>query len=269
MHRADAMAVTTPPIRALVVDDEALARRGVRQLLAAHPDVAVVGECRDGPTALAALAELRPDLLFLDIQMPELDGFTVLRQHVATMGDAVRPLTVFLTAYEDFALDAFDVEAVDYLVKPVDEQRFGEAMRRVRQRLARPSSGVGSAAEVAAAEPPPVRHLVIGTPQGRRVVAYDEIDWIGADDYYVSVCSSGRRYLLRESMASLEERLDRTQFVRIHRRAIVNIGRVRELRTVDGDPVVVLRDGTRLPVSRRRRAALLAALGAGRDHASG
>ena len=270
MHRANASAVTTSPIRALVVDDEALARRGVRQLLAAHPDVTVVGECRDGPTALAALTELRPDLLFLDIQMPELDGFTVLRQHAATTGDAVRPLTVFLTAYEDFALDAFDVEAVDYLVKPVDEQRFGEAMRRVRQRLARPSSGVGSPAEVMAAEPTPqVRHLVIGTPQGWRVITYDEIDWIGADDYYVSVCSSGRRYLLRESMASLEERLDRTQFVRIHRRAIVNIGRVRELRTVDGDPVVVLRDGTRLPVSRRRRAALLAALGAGRDHASG
>jgi len=262
--------VTAPPIRALVADDEALARRGVRQLLAAHPDVTVVGECRDGRTALAALAELRPDLLFLDIQMPELDGFAVLRQHIAMPGAPARPLTVFLTAYEDFALDAFDVDAVDYLVKPVDEQRFGEAMRRVRERLLRPSSAVGSPAARVTAEPTPLaRHLVIGTPQGLRVVAYEEIDWIGADDYYVSVCSSGRRYLLRESMASLEERLDRTQFVRIHRGAIVNIGRVRELRTVDGDPVVVLRDGTRLPVSRRRRAALLAALGAGRDHASG
>jgi two-component system LytT family response regulator len=271
MHREHASAVTTSPIRALVVDDEALARRGVRQLLAAHPDVVVVGECRDGPTALAALAELRPDLLFLDIQMPELDGFTVLRRHAATAGDSVRPLTVFLTAFEDFALDAFDVEAVDYLVKPVSEQRFGEAMRRVRQRLAQSSSGIGSppAGVEAAERAPPVRQLIIGTPQGLRVVGYDEIDWIGADDYYVSVRSSGRRYLLRESMASLEERLDRTQFVRIHRGAIVNIGRVREVRTVDGDPVVVLRDGTRLSVSRRRRAELLAALGAGRDHASG
>ena len=193
----------------------------------------------------------------------------LLRRHAATAGAGMRPLTVFLTAYEDFALDAFDVEAVDYLVKPVNEHRFGEAMRRVRQRLAGPSSGTSLPAASVAAEPMPARHLVIGTPHGLRVVAYDEIDWIGADDYYVSVCSSGRRYLLRESMASLEERLDHAQFLRIHRGAIVNIGRVRELRTVGGDPVVVLRDGTRLPVSRRRRAALLAALGAGRDQASG
>jgi two-component system LytT family response regulator len=111
--------------------------------------------------------------------------------------------------------------------------------------------------------------LSVPTVDGRLLLDPAEIDWIGADDYYASVRSSGRRYLLRESMASLEERLDRTQFVRIHRGAIVNIGRVREVRTVDGDPVVVLRDGTRLPVSRRRRAELLAALGAGRDHASG
>jgi len=247
-------------IRALVVDDEALARRGVRQLLAAHDDVEVVGECGDGRSALAALGDLTPDLLFLDIQMPECDGFTVLRTAAESRGADSLPLTIFLTAYEEFALDAFEVEAVDYLVKPVGEQRFDEAMRRVRRRLAQATT-LPVAGETQHTEPPPpVRHLVVATASGRRVVQLEDIDWIGADDYYVSVYTGGRRLLLRESMASLEARLDPARFVRIHRGAMVNIGRVRELRSVGGD-VVVLRDGTKLPVSRRRRAGLIAALG--------
>jgi len=246
-------------IRALVVDDEALARRGVRQLLATHDDVEVVGECRDGRSALSALEMLEPDLLFLDIQMPEWDGFTVLRRAVERSGVAALPLTVFLTAYEEFALDAFEVEAVDYLVKPVGEQRFDEAMRRVRRRLALPTAGVPADAQPAD-RVWSVRPLVIATASGQRVVQLEDIDWIGADDYYVSVYTGGRRFLLRESMASLETRLDPTRFVRIHRSAMVNISRVRELRSAGSD-VVILHDGTKLPVSRRRRAALVAALG--------
>jgi two-component system LytT family response regulator len=252
-----------PSIRALLVDDEALARRGIRQLLAAHPDVDVVGECRDGRAALAALEELQPDLLFLDIQMPELDGFGVLRAAVAARGPEGVPFTVFLTAFEEFALDAFDVEAVDYLVKPVSEQRFEEAMRRVRRRLT-PASAIDRDAvsqPTPATVAPQTSHVVIATSSGRRVIPLDEIEWIGADDYYVAVHAGGKRHLLRESMASLEARLDHARFVRVHRGAMVNIARIRELRTSAGDVVVILQDGTRLPVSRRRRPALMAALG--------
>jgi two-component system LytT family response regulator len=251
-----------PSIRALLVDDEALARRGMRQLLAAHPDVDVVGECRDGRAALAALTELRPDLVFLDVQMPELDGFGVIREAAAALGTDALPLMVFLTAFEEFALDAFEVEAVDYLVKPVSEQRLEEAMRRVRRRLALPvSTDSGLPATTATGESRTASHLVIATSQGRRVIPLDEIEWIGADDYYVAVHAGGRRHLLRETMASLEARLDPCRFVRVHRGAIVNISRVRELRASGGEVVVVLRDGTRLPVSRRRRPMLVAALG--------
>ena len=252
----------TSSIRVVIADDEALARRGVRQLLSTHPDVEVVGECRDGREALAALERVAPDLLFLDIQMPELDGFGVLREAAAVRGAESLPLTVFLTAFEEFALDAFGVEAVDYLVKPVSEHRFEEAMRRVRRRIAVPRLLDGAAApDSAAATLRAPEHLVVAHARGQRVIALDEVDWIGAEDYYVAVYSAGRKHLLRESMASLEARLGGGRFVRVHRGAIVNVARIRELRNMGGDTIVVLKDGTRLPVSRRRRHALAAALG--------
>jgi two-component system LytT family response regulator len=248
------------PIRTLLVDDEALSRRGIRQLLAAHPDVEVAAECRDGREALAALETLEPDLLFLDVQMPELDGFGVMRELIARRGVDHLPVTIFLTAFEEFALDAFGVEAIDYLVKPVSEERFAAAIQRVRRRLA--GERRAEAADASAEDRPrTVDHLIVATARGQRVVPLDEVSWIGADDYYAAIHAGGRRLLLRESMASLESRLDRSRFLRVHRAAIVQIGRVRELLTSAGDAVVVLDDGTRLPVSRRRRAALLAALG--------
>jgi two-component system, LytTR family, response regulator len=256
----------TRRIQAMLVDDETLSRRGIRQLLAAHPDIEVAGECRDGRQALAALETLAPDLLFLDIQMPELDGFGVMRELIARRGADHLPMTIFLTAFEEFALDAFGVEAIDYLVKPVSEERFAVAMQRVRRRLAgdRLTTPAGAVDGLAAHRPPVVDHLIVTTARGQRVVPLEEISWIGADDYYVAIHAGGRRHLLRESMASLESRLDRSRFVRVHRAAIVHIGRVRELRTTAEDVVVVLDDGTRLPVSRRRRAALSAALGQSR-----
>jgi two-component system LytT family response regulator len=184
----------------------------------------------------------------------------VLRTRAERCGDAGLPLTIFLTAYEDFALDAFDVEAVDYLVKPVSEQRFDEAMRRVRRRLALPAGAArGEPAAREDVESPSARQLVVATASGQRVVMLDEVDWIAANDYYVTVHAAGRRYLLRESLTSLEERLDPARFIRVHRGAMVNIARVRELRSTGAD-VVVLQDGTKLPVSRRRRAALVAAV---------
>jgi two-component system LytT family response regulator len=187
-----------------------------------------------------------------------------MRELIARRGAEHLPVTIFLTAFEEFALDAFGVEAIDYLVKPVSEERFAAAIQRVRRRLVGEWRGAAVEASVEH-RPRAVDHLIVATARGQRVVPLEEVSWIGADDYYVAIHAGGRRLLLRESMASLESRLDRSRFVRVHRAAIVHIGRVRELLTSAGDVVVVLDDGTRLPVSRRRRAALLAALG----HATG
>jgi two-component system, LytTR family, response regulator len=259
-------------IRAVIADDEPLARRGIRQLLEAHPDVIVAGECRNGRETLRALHTLSPDLVFLDIQMPQLDGFEVLRAY----GAARMPAVVFVTAYDEFAVRAFEAHALDYLVKPVSEARFAEAMRHVRERLRsnqavelaekleallatrgrREDAGTGRGTE--GGDGPRgaqlVRRLVVPLATGDLVLDTSEIDWIQAEDYYAAVYALGKRHLIRESLASLEERLDPTCFVRVHRSAIVALDRVRELRSTRlGEWVVVLRDGTRVPVSRRRR----------------
>jgi two-component system LytT family response regulator len=247
-----------PDIRTVIVDDEPLARRGIRQLLAPHRDVTVVGEARSGEEAVRVLRACRPDLVFLDVQMPELDGFGVLR----ALGTAPAPAVVFVTAYDAFAVRAFDAHALDYLVKPVEEARFADALARARARLrteaaverARTLDALLAAHERALAAARAVRRLVVPTAAGELVLDVDEIDWIEADDYYAAVHARGRRHLLRESLASLAERLAGARFVRAHRSALVNVARVRELRgEPSGETVLVLRDGTRVPVSRRRR----------------
>ena len=253
-------------IRALIADDEPLARRGIRQLLEGHTDVIVAGECRNGRETLRALHSLEPDLVFLDIQMPQLDGFEVLRAY----GTERMPAVVFVTAYDEFAVRAFEAHALDYLVKPVSELRFAEAMRHVRERL-RSKRALElaqkleallathgrreEAAEIAAApRSRRVRRLVVPTSSADLVLDTGEIDWIQAEDYYAAIYALGKRHLVRESLASLEERLDPACFVRVHRSAIVNLDRVRELRSAGiGEWMVVLRDGTRVAVSRRRR----------------
>jgi two-component system LytT family response regulator len=261
-------------IRAVIADDEPLARRGIRQLLEPHRDIAVVAECRDGVETLQALETLGPDLVFLDVQMPELDGLGVVQAH----GVERMPMVVFVTAHDEFAVKAFEAHALDYLVKPIGEERFASAMSRVRERMrsayaveltrqlaafvqsqqgaTRPSGF--ERAWVESDAPPsdvrPARRLVVPTAAGEMVLDVDEIDWIQADDYYAAIHAHGRRHLIRESLASLEERLDPALFVRVHRSAIVSIDRVRELRSgKTGDAMVVLRDGTRVPVSRRRK----------------
>ena len=263
-------------IRALIVDDEPLARRGIRQLLEAYDDITVVGECRNGRDALAALDALAPDLVFLDVQMPELDGFEVLRAR----GPARMPYVIFVTAYDEFAVKAFETHALDYLVKPVSDARFATALERVRERMRFTEAlalsqrigdllaaqalhiarGDAPAAESARAEGSlpgtiaPARRLIVPTSTGDLVLDVDEIDWIQAEDYYAAVHARGRRHLIRESLASLEQRLDPHRFARVHRSAIVPLDRVREMRTIGGgESVLVLRDGTRVPVSRRRR----------------
>jgi two-component system, LytTR family, response regulator len=254
-------------IRALIADDEPLARRGIRQLLEAHPDVIVAGECRNGRETLRALHTLAPDLVFLDIQMPQLDGFEVLR----AFGPERMPAVVFVTAYDEFAVRAFEAHALDYLVKPVSETRFAEALRHVRERL-RSNQAVelaqkleallamdaggrrGAAGGDGRRAGRSLRRLVVPMANGEIVLDTTEIDWIQAEDYYAAIYALGKRHLIRESLTSLEERLDPSCFVRVHRSAIVALDRVRELRSTGlGEWMVVLRDGTRVPVSRRRR----------------
>jgi two-component system LytT family response regulator len=227
--------------KVLVADDEPAARRGVRQLLAAFPDFVVVGESRDGREVLQALDVLAPDVLFLDIQMPEIDGFEVIRRRTPER----MPAVVFLTAYDRFAIRAFDAEAHDYLVKPVSEARFAATMRRLVKRL-----GSGHAAD--RREP----SIVVSTSRGSRVLPVHEIDWIEAADNYARLWIGGRSYLLRESLGQLEARVGAHGFARAHRQALVRVAGVRALaQSPAGDVMAVLACGTSVPVSRRRRAA--------------
>jgi two-component system, LytTR family, response regulator len=242
-------------IRVLVADDEPLARRGVRQLLAPHRDMTVVGEARNGAETLTALDALSPDLLFLDVQMPEMDGFEVLRAR----GSDRMPAVVFVTAHDQFAVRAFEAHALDYLVKPLHVGRFEAALERVRERM-RLMEAADLAVRLAALleaeraerEKRGVERLVVPIATGELVIPVAEIDWIGADDYYACLHMGAKSHLLRESLASLEQRLDPGRFARVHRSAIVQIDRIRALH---GDEVV-LRDGVRVAVSRRRRGAI-------------
>jgi two-component system LytT family response regulator len=239
-------------IRVLVADDEPLARRGVRQLLAPHRDMTVVGEARNGAETLTAIDALSPDLLFLDVQMPEMDGFEVLRARGADR----MPALVFVTAHDQFAVRAFEACALDYLVKPLRVDRFEAALQRVRERL-RLMEAVDLAARLTALleaehEKCGVERLVVPIATGELVIPVAEIDWIGADDYYACLHVGAKSHLLRESLASLETRLDPRRFARVHRSAIVQIDRIRALHGDD----LVLRSGTRIAVSRRRRAAI-------------
>jgi len=238
-------------IRVLVADDEPLARRGVRQLLAPHPDIEVAGESRNGPETLRALDALSPDLLFLDVQMPEMDGFAVLRARGADR----MPAVVFVTAHDQFAVKAFEAHALDYLVKPLNVARFDAALQRVREQLRLREAAERAArlsALLAERDQRSADRLVVPTPSGELVLPSAEIDWVSADDYYACVHAGSRQYLLRESLSSLEERLDSRRFIRVHRSAIVQIDCIRELRSNE----LTLTSGTTVPVSRRRRAAL-------------
>jgi two-component system LytT family response regulator len=247
------------PIRVVIADDEPIARRGIRQLLAAYDDIEIAAEARNGKEAVRLLKALLPDLVFLDVQMPELDGFAALRQ----LDQSSLPAVIFVTAYDTFAVRAFETHAVDYLVKPINETRFRDALARARERLhslqalelSRRFSfpdrtpDQHSPAQIAAP-----RRLVIGTNGGDLIVDVAEITWIEADDYYAAVHAAGRRHLVRESLASLEKRLDGSQFIRVHRSAIVNLARVRAVYpNAKAEANLVLHDGTHLPLSRRRR----------------
>jgi two-component system LytT family response regulator len=241
-------------MRAIIVDDEPLARRGIVQLLADHADVEIVAECANGIEAAEMIKTSSPGLVFLDVQMPEMDGFDVVRR----VGVESMPSVVFITAYDEFAVQAFEASAVDYLMKPVGPERFAAAMTRVRARR-REKAALRQVAELRALlthVEPAAAPLVVTTVKGAVRIDPAEIDWIGADDYYAVIHVGDKHYLLRESLTSLEERLPKNAFIRVHRSAIVNCRSVRELRR----GALILRDGTRIVTSRRKRAAVTSAL---------
>jgi two-component system, LytTR family, response regulator len=250
-------------LKALIVDDEPLARDGLRLLLAADPAVAAIDEARDGREAVAAIRERRPDLVFLDVQMPEMDGFAV----VEAIGAERMPAVVFVTAHDRYAIRAFEISALDYLLKPVTAERFAQALARVKERLR--------------AQPAPeasrqIRHLLEAIAQPRRYlkrlavraegktffVEVASIDWIEAAENYVKLHAGKTRHLLHASLASIEGALDPEIFVRVHRSAIVNLGSIRALEPLQhGEYAITLGSGARLRSGRsyNARVAALAA----------
>jgi two-component system LytT family response regulator len=255
-----------PQFRVLVVDDEPLARAGVVQLLARDPEISVVGECGDGRAAIDAINALRPDLVILDVQMPEFDGFEVLR----SLPRERMPSVIFVTAYDQHALRAFEVHAIDYLLKPFDDERFTDSVARAKRNLRSAELGelsrrLGELLEERGTPPtaePPLTRLVVKHEGRVAFVRVEELDWIEAADYCVKLHTRGQVHLLRESLNALETRLDPARFFRVHRSAIVNLDRIRELQPYfKGEHVLILQDGTRLKLSRARRESLETRLG--------
>jgi two-component system LytT family response regulator len=232
-------------IRAVIVDDEDLARQIVREMLLPHPEIDVVAECANGFEAVKAVAELTPDLLFLDVQMPKLDGFEVLE----LIGPDIA--VVFITAYDQYALKAFEVHAVDYLLKPFDGARFEAALDHAKERL---GTKMPPPAELAAAARPPsqcLERIVVRDGPKVDIIPCERLDYAEAQDDYVLLRSQGKNYLKQETISNLESSLDPARFVRIHRSYIVNLERVAKIEPYTKDSrVAVLGDGTRLPVSR-------------------
>jgi two-component system LytT family response regulator len=238
-------------MKALIIDDEDLARAVVREHLAAHPDVEVAAECANGFEALKAAAQHQPDLIFLDIQMPKLDGFEVLELLEA---EGKRPAVVFVTAYDQHALRAFEAHAVDYLLKPFSKERFDAALAKARAlHVAQPSTLPPPATELAAAarQGKPLERIVVKDGPKVTVIHLDRLDWVQAQDDYVLLRTEGRNLLKQQTLANLEAQLDGSRFIRIHRSYILNLDRlVRVEQDTKEHREAILRDGTRLPVSR-------------------
>ncbi len=233
-------------IRAIIVDDEDLARAVAREFLAGHTGIEVVAECVNGFECVKAVQELKPDLLLLDIQMPKLDGFEALE-----LIDTERLAVVFLTAYDQYAMRAFEIHAVDYLLKPFSKERFDAAIERVLARLDRRPP---RAEDLAAAARGPGRYLdriVVRDGARVHVIAAEKLDWVEAQDDYVSLHSEGREYLKQQTISSLEERLDPSRFLRVHRSVIVNLERVERIEPYTKDSrLAILTGGAKVPVSR-------------------
>jgi two-component system LytT family response regulator len=238
-------------LKAVVVDDEELARGYIRELLRPHPEIEVVADCGNGFEAVKAIAETSPDLLFLDVQMPKLDGFEVLE----LIDPARAPVVIFVTAYDRYAMRAFDAHAVDYLLKPFDAARFERALERARALLGerRPAPEIAPAVR---------ERLVVKDGARIHVIPMGKLDYVEAQDDYVALHSEGKSYLKQQSIASVEAMLDPARFVRIHRSAIVNLERVARIEPYGKDRrLAILHGGTRLPVSRTGYARLMEVMG--------
>jgi two-component system, LytTR family, response regulator len=239
--------MTDESFKVVIVDDEPLARSVVREFLKAHPGVEVVAECGNGFDAVKAVTELSPDLIFLDVQMPKLNGFEV----VELLGRGVP--VVFTTAYDEYAIRAFEVHAVDYLLKPFSEERFAEALSRARTRVQarEPVGGLAALVKEGQAREAPLERVLIRDGAQVHVLPVDKIDYVEAQDDYVCFKAEGKQYLKDQTMGALEASLDPTRFVRIHRSYLLNIERIARVELYAKDSrVAILRDGSRLPVSR-------------------
>jgi two-component system LytT family response regulator len=276
-------------LRVITVDDEPPALAGLRALLSRHADIELVAESLGGTRAIAAIRELRPDVVILDVQMPEVDGFQVLETIRESGGEL--PFVIFVTAHDQFAVQAFDVHAVDYLLKPVTEERFARALARARESIVSRKNGdlgqrlqalldehsrrdarehgAASANDTVGATTGDGAHaahfasrMLVRVGQRDEIVAVADIDFIQSDDYCSILHIAGKQHIIRETLGALEKKLDPRIFARIHRSVIVNLTRVTALRRLRvGGVNVVLRDGSQLPVSRARRAMLTALLG--------
>lgn len=248
------------PIRAVIVDDEELARRVLREFLATEEDVEVIAECANGFDAVRTIGDARPDLVFLDVQMPKLDGFEVLELIGA------EPAVIFVTAYDSYAMRAFDAHAVDYLLKPFSRERFETALERARRRVRSqaPHPPAVAPAELAAAARAPeqfAERIVVKDGAKVSIIPVEKLDYVQAQDDYVELHSQKRNYLKQQTISSLESALDPKQFVRIHRSCIVNIERVTKIEPYTKDSrIAILQDGTQLPVSRSGYSRLTALL---------
>lgn len=254
---------TTTPIRTLIADDEPLARKGIRVRLEPEQDISIIGEAMDGEEAAECIETLKPDLVFLDVRMPGIDGFEVLER----VAPVHMPLTIFVTAYDAYAIRAFEVHAVDYLLKPLSEARLNEALQRVRHelllrdeleisqtrlmRLLESVRGTGPESQFS-------QRFVVRERDKFLIVAAKDINWFESAANYVELHSGKKVFLVRETMRTLEARLDPNQFARIHRSTIVNISRIKEItREATGDFEVMLADGTKLRMSRNYQSRLL------------
>jgi two-component system, LytTR family, response regulator len=251
--------MNAPPIRALLVDDEVLARLALRQALATHADVSIVGECGNAEEAMQAVDALDPDLMFLDIRMPGFDGFKLLRE----LNPGLLPMVIFATAYGQHALRAFNANALDYLLKPIDQDRFDQMMARVRRHWrGLHALEAGVALQDNHGDTPWLQRLSVHVGEHIRVIAIGEVDWIGAEGNYVRIHSGKTVYTHRNTLRHLQTALDSARFLRIHRGVIVNIDRIHEIHPLfNGNAEVVLRDGTRLALSRRFRTTARRVLG--------
>jgi two-component system, LytTR family, response regulator len=238
-------------IRTLIVDDEPVARRRIKRLLLSEPDVEITAECGDGHAAVGTIRALQPDLVFLDVQMPEADGFAVLR----AVGEAM-PAVVFVTAFDEYALAAFEVHALDYLLKPFSRKRFSVTVARAREHLARKGDPrLRGLLEELKTPPRYLTRFVVRTNGRVRLIEGAHVDWIEAADNYALLHAGTETHAVRDTMNRLADALDPERFARIHRSTIVQIDRIRELLPAfHGDFIAVLRDGTRLSVSRAYKA---------------